>query len=167
MAIDKIKRNFLWLRKVFGIIEKTTLPGEVLGEVRPTIDTFGWDRLTVSGLSNIETVTGTLASDTVVLEVVPDRVFRYVIYASCSHNDPAGLALNFQVRGSGRDIGLDNQIATAVIPQPMRFGLQRSILLVPGEQLICRSSPAPAAGTSLFLRYKFVDLDAGEYIPSL
>jgi len=37
----------------------------------------------------------------------------------------------------------------------------------PGEQFLMRSNPAPAVATSLFLRYRFVDIDFGEYLPPL
>jgi len=167
VAIDKIKRNFLWLRKALGIIDKTTLPGDITGEVRPTIDILGWDRLAGLGAGNIETATGTLATDIVVLDVVPQGIARYVIYASCSHNDPAGLHLQLQVRGSGVDIGLSDNLIQDAQQLPMRTGLSRNILLQPGEQLICRSHSTPAAGTGLFIRMKFVDLDPGEYVPPL
>lgn len=162
-----INRAFTWLKKTLQITEKTVAPDVLLTGVQPKIDVFGWERLSGLGPASIETVTGALITDVVVLSVVPEGVARFVIYASCSHNDPGGLALSFQVRGSGVDIAINADGFSAMPVQPMRVGLERNILLQPGEQLICRSNQAPAAGTSLFIRMKFVDLDPGEYLPPL
>ena len=171
MATDKVKRAFVWMRNAMRIIDKTTLPGEIAGEIRPTVDTFGWDRLNPqssgAGLGpQTEAAQGPLAGDSVLLTAVPQGVMRYVIYASMSHDDPLTLVLSMQIRISGLDIGVFQEAAPASV-SPFRIGLNRPILLAPGEQLLCRSSPAPAAGQRLFVRYKFVDLDPGEYIPAL
>lgn len=162
-----INRAFSWLKKTLQITEKTVAPDVLLAGVRPTVDVFGWERLSGLGPTAVETATGTLAADIVVLDPVPEGIARFVIYASCSHNDPAGLFLNLQVRGSGVDIGLSDQLFLQGQQSPIRLGLTRNILLQPGEQLICRSHIAPAAGTGLFIRMKFVDLDPGEYLPPL
>ncbi len=172
MARDKVKRAFLWLRQTLRIIEKTTLPGEILGEVRPTIDTFGWDRLNPQssgpgiGPTN-ENAQGALAADSVTLTGVPQGVMRYVIFLSCSHNDPVagGLELSMQIRTGGIDIGIGE--SRVIAANPVRNGITRNILLAPGELLVCRSVPAPAVGTRLFIRYRFVDIDFGEYIPAI
>jgi len=175
MAEDKIKRAFVWLRQTLRITERTTLPGAVLGEIRPTIDTFGWDRRSPqpSGVGNgpiNENAQGGLAADTVLLSIVPAGIMRYVLYLSYSHDDPAAnLALSVQIRTGGPatiDIGLDPQVTDAA-PNPVRQGFNRPLLLEPGTRLLLRSSPAPAAGQRLFIRYRFVDLDFGEYIQAL
>lgn len=172
MAEDKIKRAFVWIRQTLRIVDRTTLPGAILGEVRPTLDTFGWDRLSPSpsGVGNgpsSENQQGTLAADTVQLTAVPAGIMRYVIRASCSHNDPVagGLELSLQVRGFGVDVALD--APRQVLANPNRNGLSRNILLSPGDILVCRSVPAPAVGTRIFIRYVFVDLDFGEYIQAV
>ena len=170
MARDKVKRAFIWLRNTLRIIDRTTLPGEILGEIRPTLDTFGWDRLSPAAAGEGVGPTdlnaqGTLNADIVTLAAVPQGVMRYVFRASCSHNDPVagGLALSIQVRNGSIDIGLNP--SQAVEANPIRHGMDRSFLLAPGEQLICRSVPAPGLTERLFIRYRFVDLDFGEYIP--
>lgn len=155
------------MKKVLEITERTLSP-ETLGELaRPTLDLFGWDRLTPEGIPEDLNAQGTLAADLVLLAVVPDDIMRYVIYASCSHNDPVagGLELSLQIRIGGLDIGLS--APRQVLANPNRGGLERSILMQPGEALLCRSVPAPAAGTRLFVRYRFVDLPNGEYIAPL
>ncbi len=163
-----INRGFMWLRKVLEVTEETDTP-RVLSEIaQPTLDTFGWDRYSPNGVPDDINAQGTLAADSVLLAAVPAGIMRFVIFASCSHNDPVvgGLELSMQVRVQGAlDIGISRPIQ--VLANPTRTGLERSILMQPGEVLLCRSNPAPAAGTRLFVRYRFVDLPFGEYIPPL
>lgn len=171
MATDKVKRALIWLRTAFRITEKTTLPGEILGEIRPTVDVFGWDRFDPNSAGagsgpEIENANGGLATNIVLLGVVPDGVARLVIYASMSHNDPAGATMAMIVRGAGVDLAIATT-PIAILPEPIRFPLERQILLQPGEQIIAVSAVAPAAGTRLNVRYKFVDLDPGEYVPPI
>ncbi len=163
-----INRGFMWIRKAVEITEETDSP-RVLSEIaQPTVDLFGWDRYTPDGVPDDINAQGTLATDSVLLAAVPEGIMRYVIFASCSHNDPVagGLELSMQVRVAGAlDIGVSRPIQ--VLANPTRTGIERSILMQPGEVLLCRSNPAPAAGTRLFVRYRFVDLPFGEYIPPL
>lgn len=167
MALDKIKRSFIWLRNALRIIDRTTLPGEILGEVRPSIDVFGWDRL--ANDTQEELVQGADATSIVVLTAVPQGIMRYVIYASMSHNDPGNITLSMQVRLAAgitpTDIAVQGSIKNVPV-QPFRTSLDRNILLKPGEALIARSAPTPAVGAALFIRYKFIDIDVGEYIPA-
>jgi len=172
MAIDKIKRAFIWLRVALRITDKTTLPGEILGEVRPTMDTFGWDRRSPESSGpgtgpQTETAQSALAGDSVLLSAVPQGVMRYVLSASCSTDDPAGnLTLSLQVRTSGLDIGVQPAVDNAS-QDPTEHALDHPILLQPGQQLICRSEPAAAIATRLRIAMQFVDLDLGEYMPAL
>jgi len=170
MARDKVKRAFIWIRNTLRIIDRTTLPGEILGEIRPTLDTFGWDRLSPAPAGEgtgpvAENAQGALATNSVLLSAVPQGVMRYVIFLSGSHDDPVagGLELSFQLRVAGVDVGISSSAVVAA--NPVRMGLERNILLAPGELLLMRSVPTPAIGTRLFLRYRFVDIDFGEYIP--
>jgi len=165
---DKIKRAFLWLRKAMQITEKTTLPGKILDEIRPTIDLFGWEQL--AGLVGVgprfSIASGAAASDAVLLPVTPEGVMRYVIHASCSHPDPIDLIMSIQIRAFGSDTGIAQSIV-AMAAAPQRFGLAHPVLLRPGELLLARSSPAPAVGLQLSLRMIFVDIEPGEYIRPL
>lgn len=171
MATDKIKRAFVWIRRAMRITEKTTLPGEINGQISPTLDLFGWERFNPSpvgdgvGPQDLN-AQGTLAVDLVVLAAVPAGIMRYVFRASMSSNDPANPSLSMQIRNGAIDIGI-GEVAAGAAPNPARHGGPVPFLLAPGEQLICRSVPAPAAATRLFIRYRFVDIDFGEYIPPL
>jgi len=169
IAIDKVKRAFIWLRKTLRITDKTTLPGDVDGMIRPTIDTFGWDRLAPQssgpGVGPVtENQQSILGGDVATMSVVPQDVMRYVIAASCSHDDPVagGLALSLQCRHGGLDIGLTQASSTAA--SPVRHALLTPFLLAPGEQLLARSTPAPVITSRIFVRMLFVDIDLGEYI---
>ena len=171
MASDKVKRALIWLRTSFRITDKTTLPGEILGEIRPVVDVFGWDRYNPRSVGagsgpSFQNANGGVATNIALLSIVPDDVSRLVIYASMSHNDPAGLIMAMIVRGGGVDLAVAMS-SVAIVPEPIRFPLPRQILLQPGEQLIAVSEVAPAAGFRLNVRYKFVDLDPGEYVPAI
>jgi len=166
-----INRGFMWLRKVLEITEETDSP-RVLSEIaQPSVDVFGWQRYSpdpIPGRPDDINAQGTLAADSVLLAAVPADIMRYVIFASMSHSDPVagGLELSMQVRVEGAlDIGIGRPIQ--VLANPTRCGIERSILMQPGEVLLARSNPAPAVGTRLFIRYRFVDLPFGEYIPPL
>ena len=161
-----INRGFMWLRKVLEITEETDSP-RVLSEIaQPTIDTFGWDRLAPDGIPDDLNAQGALATSSVLLPAIPDGIMRYVIFASMSHDDPiaGGLELSMQVRLiNALDIGIGRP--TQVLANPTRVGIDHPILMSPGQVLLCRSNPTPAAGERLFIRYHFVDIPAGEYIP--
>ena len=178
MAIDKVKRAFTWLRNSLRIIDRTTLPGEILGEIRPTLDTFGWDRLAPvsSGIGvgpQVESASGVLGSNTVSVNPVPEGVMRYVIYCSGFHDDTTALALSLQVRipvPTGTvEIAIDKGtgVAAGQIASPIQHGLERNILLAPGERIVLRSVPDPGGVDRLSILYKFVDIDFGEYIRAI
>jgi len=163
--LSGINRALMWLRKTLEITESTESP-RVLGEVlQPGIDVFGWERRVDQAVT--ESTTGGAAADVVVLTAVPDGIMRYVLYCDVSHDDPVagGLLLSQSVRSGGVDIAL--QVPTQVLARPVHVGLERSILLQPGELISARSNPAPAAATSMFMVYRFIDLPFGEYMPPL
>lgn len=165
MAIDKIKRSFIWLRKVLEITEKTTLPGQILGEVRPTIDTFGWDRL---NQTTTRVTSGAAASGLVQSAVTPDDVLRLVVAASVQNSD-AVQAFTMWIEHNDAAVGLSTSLMRPVdIPisaTQIRVGLPRMIVLRPGDTLRGRSSPDPGVGLVLALNVYSVDLPIGEYVP--
>jgi len=163
-----INRGLIWLKKVLQITEETEAPSTLSELVTPSMDVFGWSRLLGQDGTQRQTENNqsSLASDIVLLTAVPQDVARFVIYASCGTDDPAAPDLSMQVRTSGVDVAIEHA-AQGLNIEPARWGLTRNILLVPGEQLLCRSSPAPAAGQRIFVRMTFVDLEPGEYLPAL
>ncbi len=161
-----INRSLMWLRKVLQITEETDSP-RVLSEIaQPSIDLFGWDRLAAGAQG--ENATGAATSDFVGLTAVPEGTMRYVILASMSHDDPVagGLSMSFIMRVDGLDIGIGPP-AIGLLAEPVRAGLGRPILMEPGSFLIARSTPAPAVAQAINIRYRFVDIDFGEYIAAM
>jgi len=170
MATDKVKRAVIWLRTAFRITDKTTLPGEILGEIRPTVDTFGWDRLNPqsSGPGNgptSESVLGPLANAVVSLAAVPEGTMRYVISASMETNDPGLIAMmRFEVVSEGIAMGLQAPFFINANGFNVRIGLERHLVLEPGDVFRMVSEPAPGGAFRNTVRMRFVDLDFGEYI---
>jgi len=168
-----INRALMWLRKTLQITEVTDSP-QILSEIlRPTIDVFGWERWSPeSGVGNPperEIATGALATASVILAVVPQGVMRYYMFVSGSHNDPVagGLDLALICRSGGVDLAVAPAVQGAS-PLLIRHGFAgRPFLLAPGQQLVMRSVPAPAAGLVLTMRAQFVDIDFGEYVPPI
>lgn len=173
MAEDKLKRSFIWLRQALRIIDKTTLPGTIVGEVRPTIDIFGWDRLNPesSGPGNgPESLNnnGALANTTASMVAVPAGVMRYIINASCQTDDAALIAfMRMEVVKDGIAIAAQEPFFLNANGANVRIGLNRHLLLETGDVLQCVSSVAPAAGQRNSIRARFVDIDFGEYIPAV
>jgi len=173
MAEDKIKRAFVWLRQSLRIVDRTTLPGTILGEVRPTLDTFGWDRLSPSpsGVGNGPrslNSNGALASATAAMVAVPDGVMRYIINASIQTDDPALVAfMRFEVVKDGIAIAAQEPFFINANGANVRIGLNRHLLLEPGDVLQAVSSVAPAAGQRNSIRARFVEIDFGEYVPAI
>lgn len=161
MALDKIKRQFIWLRKVLGIIDKTTLPGEVLGDVRVMMDLFGWDRFPEAQIAQVSNPLADFANSA----PGPDDTTRLILNASARHTD----VIN-------HDIWIEKNPAPGVLRvglnQPTNViggtdaGLTRPTFLNPGDFLRARVEAAVGAGTMVITTY-FIDLPQGEYIPYL
>ena len=168
MAIDKVKRAFIWIRNALRIIDKTTLPGEILGEIRPTLDTFGWERLPEAQTT---TFTGSAAADNVITSVVPQDVVRVILAASMQSTDATQALTEWieirSVLGGSLDIGISRPVLVGIGDNGTRVPLERIIYMNPGDRLVGRSSPAPAVATALQIRWLFIDLPVGEYIPAL
>jgi len=168
MALDKIKRQFIWLRQVLELIDKTTLPGEVLGEVRVGMELFGWDRMPeATSFNNV----GAAATNQVVSAIVPEGVLRLMIQAQVQSSDVAiqqrlWLAQR-GVIGSGNDIAISSPIDQAVGEAGIPAALEQHVWLSQGERLVGRSIPAPGVGEELTLTFRHIDLPFGEYIPYL
>jgi len=166
---DKIKRSFIWLRKVLEITEKTTLPGQILGEVRPTLDTFGWDRY---GEAVASRFTGTNSS-TATSTVVPEGICRLVTNASV-HVDNGALAFTLwlEVQEAQRGglgafgIGIVQPVLNAAAGIPfIKMGITRPLLLGPGDAISGHCQPASGAGQLVVLSVRAIDLPIGEYVP--
>ncbi len=170
MATDKVKRALIWLRTAFRITDKTTLPGEILGEIRPTVDTFGWDRLNPlssgpgTGPQSLNALGG-LANSTAAFAVVPEGTMRYIISASWETNDPGFVGfLRAEVISEGIAVAVQEPFEFNANGFGVRIGLQRHILLEPGDVFQMVSVPVPGGAFRNSIRMRFIDIDFGEYI---
>ena len=165
MAIDKIKRSFIWLRQALDIIDKTTLPGDILGEVRPTIDTFGWERL--AGRTEFAAVAVAAPGIIVNGPVTPDGVLRLYLNASVKHTDTGVthfIWIDLDMRGASAElVGVTNP--NVAVPSNVDQSADRWLLVAPTHRLRARADVATVAG-ALTMSMNFVDLPIGEYVQS-
>jgi len=164
VAIDKIKRNLVWLRRALGIIDKTTLPGQILGEVRPTIDTFGWERLPEEQFLTTQAPDPAVA---VASAATPADTLRIVYGASLEQSDTGvnHIAWMIKRRNPGAlDVGLPTDRQDIDVGEFM--SMIGTTFLVEGDFIIAEMIGVPLAG-NMTLRLNVVDVDIGEYVPPL
>ena len=160
MPVDKIKRNFVWLRKILRITEKTTLPGEVLGDVRVGMDLFGWEVLAeqstivTSGTTGATTVNGTLA---------PEGFLRLVLHADVEHNDGAGPHVCWMTKRTQATVTTVGVVSPLSLDDAETNVLPNRLILAAGDRLVARAATM-GAGAILRLTLNFIDLPVGEYI---
>ncbi len=161
MARDKIKRAFIWMRNAMRIIEKTTLPGEISGEIRPIIDVFGWDRLQ-EPVFETATVTGGAATE-VQLSVVPENEARLYLSADFFHTSVTAkdIRIVFRDRG-GQGVSLSRTLG---FPANFFGNLERPILVPAGSRLAAVSRTAIGALEDLTIAGMSYTLPIGEYVP--
>jgi len=166
MAIDKIRRSITWIRKSLQITEKTTNPGAVEGIIVPSIDTFGWEAL------EDPTVVRTIgvAVNSIASAVVPADVLRLVLAASVQTNDTVQ-AFTMWIEHVDAETNLATSVMRPVdVPISaitIRVGLERLVVMRPGDSLRGRSSPATGVGLDLRLTVRSIDLPIGEYVGHL
>lgn len=162
MARDKIKRSFIWLRNSLELIDRTTLPGEILGEVRPTLDTFGWDRLKQNEFS---TQFASAPANGVAGPVTPEGVVRLILTASVRHTD-TGVVHFMWIEKLESVITEITHVTDPTVEKPVNVpeSLKRWIWVPPGARLRARVLTNLVAGSVAF-NFTFIDLPFGEYIP--
>jgi len=168
LATDKIKRNFIWLRKVLELIDQTTLPGQVIGDVSPTMDLFGWDRIREAVVEN---ALGAGGANIALAAVVPEDRIQVVFEASVRSSDAANAqdlwVAHRSISRTSIDVAVSPTFRQDVGFNGSHASTGRIILLSPGERLIGRSNPAPAGGNDLTLSLRSLNLPFGEYIYGL
>lgn len=165
MSTDKIKRSFVWLRKTLGIIDKTTLPGEVLGGVRPVMDLFGWERL--GEPSQFISPFTASPGNTVTSAVVPPDFVRLILFAAVRHTDPGVthfLWIDKVMPVGGTTVSLvpSPTLQDTNVPQ----ALARHVILEPGSALRGRSVDALVGG-AIALDINSLDIPLGEYVKGI
>lgn len=162
---DKIRRAIIWMRKALDITQKTTQPGTISGEIRPTLDVFGWDRYTQLQSVSFSGTNVTTAS----MGAIGDDVMRLIIDAQVdSTQNAVALFLNFRVtHNGGQTVAVQEPFLVPVGSGGLDIGMLNPVLLGPGDNFTVSSQPATGVGELLVGRIRFVDLPIGEYIPSV
>ncbi len=158
-----INRGLQWIKKVLEITEVATVPTQVLPEVRPGVDVFGWERL-----PEVQASTASAAATTIVQSAVtPADTLRLVLSAAVKHTDvgvPHDLWITKAIQNTIR-VGLPTDRGALIEPNVFA-SLIGGTYLVQGDFLFGETDVATAGGTDLILTMMFVDLPIGEYIPS-
>lgn len=166
--IDKIKKAITWIRKTLEITQSdTTTPGSIVGEIRPTLDALGWERYQEqTALTNFTT-----AIDIVTSPAVPADTMRLVTAVSLEHNEllvAHTLMVDYVNALTGTNVGLATPVLVAPSALAVRVGfLDHPFLMSPRDTLRGSVTPIMGATFQLRLRWSFIDLPLGEYIPSL
>jgi len=162
MARDKVKRAFIWIRNYLRIIDKTTLPGEILDEIRPSIDTLGWDRLQEPIFETVTVTAG--ASTEVQLSIVPEDEARYYMALSAFHTSATAKDIHIAFRDrAGNSVGLNRSLG---LPANQVLALERPFLVPAGARVAMVSRTAVGVGEDLTITGMSYTLDIGEYVPA-
>ncbi len=163
---DKLQRAITWIRRVLQVTEKSDAPNQVLGEIQPVIDVFGWDRFR----DGIDAATATNTdANSVSLPAVPEDVLRLILNASVdTSNDLLAFTMWIDLAIADRG-GLQMSVMRPVdIPISaginIRCGIQDTLILRPGDILRGRCAPASGVGEAISIDVRFIDLPLGEYI---
>ncbi len=162
MAIDKIKRSFTWIRNALRVIDKTTLPGEIQGDIRPSIDLFGWERLPEEQILQVAAA----ATGEVLSATPPVGTLRLVLHCSLLiTGSGVGVTAIIRKRNAlGANCGLPTD-RDAIEDDEVASVIGRTFLAA-GDVIVAAYVNPPLGGTST-LSLNVVDLDIGEYIPPL
>ncbi len=159
-----INRAFSWIKKALEITEVTTVPERVIADVQPTIDLFGWERLEndVQSASSFGVNVTTTSTPP-----VPVGILRLILDASIeTTNDVVGFTLWIEVEQPNElPIGImrpfDTPISAGIT---IRGGIEKTLILGPGDIMNGRCAPVSGVGSDLVLRTRFIDLPIGEYV---
>jgi len=163
VAQDKIKRAITWIRKSLEITERTTNPGTIGGEIQPQLDVFGWERIEEATTS----IASATATDRATLVAVPEGFLRLVLDASAETDDTVQaftLWMDVLDGDSGGVTGLMRPVDVPISGTSIRAGLEKTLIMKPGDTLRARCSPDTGVGLVIIARQRFVDLPIGEYI---
>lgn len=167
------RRDYSWLIDKAGAPESPlplqqdakdfSLPREIDDKISPVFDAYGWERCVdargrvFSGV-NVDFVQSTS---------VPAGRLQYIfdISVSTTNNVLAfTVSLDQAVAGSVF-VGLIPPMLLPVGTAGQRFGAGRSVVMGPFDNLVFRTSALVGIGETLEMRYRFVEIPFGEYIP--
>lgn len=163
---DKIKRAITWIRKSLDITERTNMPEGIMRNIKPTLDVFGWERVPdVVGVALAGTNVSSQFS-----AVVPVDTARLVYSASVETTNNVlafWLWIEHSVAASSILVGVMRPILTAAGTGLMRCGMDRTLIMAPGDRLVARANALVGVAETLAIRMRYVDLPIGEYVASL
>jgi len=164
--INGINRGLQWIKKVLEITEVATVPTQVLPEVRPTLDLFGWERLGETENAAFNNAAPATSIVTGTSFAVDDGSVRYIINMSGQHTDTGVPHTVWMTkRGtSGGDVGLP--LDRTLIDPLENASMIGNTWIFPGESVAFRTDLALVAGI-IQINIEFIDVPIGEYIPHL
>lgn len=177
-----INRSLTWignaLNRALGVGGGgTTGPGVVPDVIVPGIDVFGWERIDQiksdvnQGAVGVQTVDPKVTVDWVAgptfPAVVPDGIVRIMLYAHMQHNDPVSrrcwLVYLDRLTNAEVKVPVDT---TDTLPAGVPAAAVRPFILRGGDGFLGRTI-SMAVGSAGTIRYTWLDLKEGEYVPYL
>ncbi len=159
-----INRAFSWLKRTLEITEPTDSPDRLSPLVQPTMDLFGWEKLSrltpsvLAGGDNQGFILGPISVG-----------YTLVAEASISQDDALGARFFWfehrHLNLSSPSISIPFIIGAAT--PDVRVGLTRWLLLSPGERIVGRCDPIPAVGSAMQMQLSVTELSEGEYVAAM
>ncbi len=141
-----------------------SLPREVDEKISPVFDAYGWQRAVDA---RVLIFTGTNVNF-VQSSLVPANRLRYIwdVSLSTSNNVTAFVAsLDHSVAASAAFVGTIPPLTLPIGTGGQRFSPGQSHILAPRDSLVFRIDALSGVGETLEMRFLFVDIPTGEYIP--
>lgn len=141
-----------------------SLPHDIDERIHPVFDAYGWQRYLDA---QEEIFTGTNV-DFIQSSSVPAGRLRYIIDISISTSNNLvafTVSLDIRVNVGAVFVGTIPPLVLPVGTGGQRFSPGRSFVLAPFDSLVFRSSALVGIGETFEMRYRFVDIPVGEYIP--
>lgn len=155
------------MRKTLQITEQTTNPGTIAGEIRPTIDALGWERRSETDSASADGIAVTEVS----FPEQADDVFRIITSVSIEHLDIASVHTVWLTLQQGLRfatiVGIIRPETIPVSAIPIPLGSSLPFVMIPGDILRGHCDPATPVGVVLRIKARFIDIDIGEYVPSV
>jgi len=160
-----INRAFSWIKRTLEITQPTDAPDRVSPLVQPTMDLFGWERLSrldsvvLAGGDNQDFILGPVSVG-----------YTLVVEASISQDDPLNIHI-FWFEHRHLNVSSPAISVPFVVPVvalvDVRVGLDKWLLLSPGERIVGRCTVAPSVGSAMQMQLATTEITEGEYVAAL
>ncbi len=168
------RRDYSWLIDKAGAPESPlplqqdakdfSLPREIDEKISPVFDAYGWERhvdATAEVVSGVDVAFVQSSS-------VPAGRLRYIFDISLSTTNNAvafTASLDHSVAASTVFVGIIQPLVLPVGTAGQRFSPGRTVVLAPFDNLVFRTQVSVGVGETLEMRFRFVEIPIGEYIP--